>query len=144
MLLARSDDCPMRFYSMSAEIKKKRKEYYKILEETQIGSLDITNWLLWFLKTLNTAIENSSLIFDNILSKTQFWQRNNHLNLNERQKKIINMLFDGFEGKLTSTKWAKICKCSQDTAINDINELIQYAILKKQGQARATCYILCN
>ena len=143
MLLARSDNCQMRFYSMSAEIRKKRKEYYKILEETQKGSLDITNWLLWFLQTLNTAIENSSIIFDNILSKTQFWQRNNHLNLNERQKKIINMLFDGFEGKLTSTKWAKICKCSQDTATNDINELIKLGILEKQGQARATCYCLC-
>ena len=144
MLLARSDNCSMRFYSMSAEIKKKRKDYYKILEETQKGSLDITNWLCWFLETLNKAIENSSVIFDNILSKTNFWQKNNNLNLNERQKKIINLLFDGFEGKLTSTKWAKICKCSQDTATNDINELIKFGILEKHGQARATFYDLLN
>ena len=142
MLLARSDNCSMRFYSMSAEIKKKRKDYYKILEETQKGSLDITNWLYWFLDTLNKAIENSNVIFDNILSKTNFWQKNNNLNLNERQKKIINLLFDGFDGKLTSTKWAKICKCSQDTATNDINDLIKYGILEKHGQARATFYDL--
>ena len=91
---------------------------------------------------MNKAIENSSVIFDNILSKTNFWQKNNNLNLNERQKKIINLLFDGFDGKLTSTKWAKICKCSQDTATNDINDLIKYGILEKHGQARATCYDL--
>lgn len=142
MILAKSDNLNFRFYSMSSQIRKVRKSYYDILERTQKGSLDITSWLLWFLENLLISINNSDEILGSVLKKAEFWQRNATICFNERQKKILNKLFDGFEGNLTSTKWAKICNCSQDTAGNDINDLIDKKILKKLGKAKNTHYIL--
>lgn len=142
MMLAKSDNQNFRFYSMSSQIKKVRKSYYDILERTQKGSLDITNWLLWFLENLLISINNSDEILGSVLKKAEFWQQNAAICFNERQKKMLNKLFDGFEGNLTSTKWAKICNCSQDTAGNDINDLIDKKILKKLGKAKNTHYIL--
>lgn len=142
MMLARSDNLNFRFYSMSSQIRKVRKSYYDILERTQKGSLDITNWLLWFLENLLISINNSDEILGSVLKKTEFWQQNVTICFNERQKKMLNKLFDGFEGNLTSTKWAKMCNCSQDTAGNDINDLINKKILKKLGKAKNTHYVL--
>lgn len=142
MLLARSENSSNRFYSMSSQIKKNKEEYYQILEMTQKSSLDITQWIKWFLETMEAAIEASELLFQNIMKKSEFWQRNKNVSMNERQTKIINMLLSNFEGNLTTTKWAKICNCSQDAATRDINNLIEKGILIKLGQARATHYVI--
>lgn len=142
LLLARSEHSSNRYYSMSSQIKKVRPSYYKILEITQKDNIDITQWLKWFLENLLCAIDNSDEILSNVLRKAEFWQRNQNLSLNERQIKILNKLFDNFEGKLTTSKWAKICSCSQDTATRDIVDLIEKDILIKEGEARATNYVL--
>lgn len=141
LFLARSELSKQRYYSLSAQINLERKDYYSILEATQKGTLDITAWLDWFISCLNRAIENSETISSKVLKKVKFWESHSHFNFNERQKKILNRLFDGFEGKLTSTKWAIMCKCSQDTASRDIAELIQNKILKKNpGNGKNTSY----
>ena len=142
MILAKSDDSKFRFYSMSSQIQKNRKSYYEVLEKTQKGSMDITNWLLWFLENLLIAIQSSGEITDKILQKAEFWQKNSNLVFNERQIKVLNRFMDNFEGNLTTTKWAKMCNCSQDTANLDINDLIDKKILKKTGKGRATHYLL--
>ncbi len=141
MMLAKSDDLNFRFYSMSAQIRKERKSYYEILEKTQKGTLDITNWLLWFLENLLISIQNSDEILGNVLKKAEFWQKHLGIGFNDRQRKILNKLFDGFEGHLTSSKWAKICNCSQDSSSNDINDLIDKKIFKKIGKAKNTHYV---
>lgn len=143
MLLARSDKSNQRFYSMSAQIRKERKQYYRILEMTQKGDLDITEWLLWFLYCLKNALTESDTILSRILQKADFWNRHANTIMNERQKTLMNKLLDGFDGKLTSSKWAKIGKCSRDTAIRDINDLIDKGILKKEDAGgRSTSYVL--
>ena len=142
MILARSDDSKFRFYSMSSQIQKNRKSYYEILEKTQKGSMDITNWLVWFLENLLIAIQSSGEITDKVLQKAEFWQKNSNVVFNERQIKVLNRFMDNFEGNLTTTKWAKMCNCSQDTANLDINDLIDKKILKKTGKGRATHYLL--
>ena len=142
MILARSDDSKFRFYSMSSQIQKNRKSYYEILEKTQKGSMDITNWLVWFLENLLIAIQSSGEITDKVLQKAEFWQKNSNLVFNERQIKVLNRFMDNFEGNLTTTKWAKMCNCSQDTASLDINDLIAKKIMKKVGKGRATHYLL--
>lgn len=143
MTLARSESSNKRFYSMSASIEKSRKNYYAILEASQKGSLDITKWLDWFLDKLNYAIKNSSKILDRILSKSEFWKIHSGENFNERQKLILAKLLDNFEGKLTTSKWAKITKCSQDTALRDIKDLIERNILRKDSSGgRSTNYVL--
>ena len=142
MILARSDDSKFRFYSMSSQIQKNRKSYYEVLEKTQKGSMDITNWLVWFLENLLAAIQSSGEITDKVLQKAEFWQKNSNLVFNERQIKVLNRFMDNFEGNLTTTKWAKMCNCSQDTANLDINDLIDKKILKKTGKGRATHYLL--
>ncbi len=143
MFLAKSEDSNRRFYSMSAQINTDRKAYYKILESTQKGNLDITDWLYWFLCCLNRAIENSDSILSNILKKATFWETHQGFSFNDRQRKMINRLLDGFEGNLTSSKWSKITKCSQDTASRDIAELLKNKILKKNpGGGRSTSYSL--
>lgn len=144
MMLARSDDSKFRFYSMSSQIQKNRKSYYEILEKTQKGSMDITNWLVWFLKNLLIAIQSSGEITNKVLQKAEFWQKNSNIVFNERQIKVLNRFMDNFEGNLTTTKWAKMCNCSQDTATLDINDLIVKKILKKVGKGRATHYLLCK
>ena len=142
MMLSKAENTPYRFYSMSAQIQKDKKEYYTVLGNTQKGSLDITDWLCWFLKCLAKSIVNSSELVDKIIHKALCWQEFNKTVLDKNQQKIINMLLDGFEGNLTSGKWAKICKCSQDTAARSIKYLIENNILEQKGSGRSTHYIL--
>lgn len=143
MTLARSENSDKRFYSMSSSIEKSRKSYYTILESSQKGNLDITKWLDWFLDHLMNAIESSGEILDRILRKSEFWKNNFAHNFNDRQKLILEKLFDGFEGNLTTSKWAKIAKCSQDTALRDIKDLLELNILRKDiSGGRSTNYVL--
>ena len=143
MALARSEKTGQRFYSMSAQIRKEDKEYYKLLESTQKGKLDVTGWQDWFLSCLLRAIEGAKEILSAVLIKSHFWERFAKEPLNERQIKMLNMLLDGFEGKLTTSKWAKIMKCSQDTAHRDILDLIErHALQKDLGGGRSTSYSL--
>lgn len=143
MLLARLDTDNARYYSMSAEINRNKKAYYDILERTQKGNLDITEWLLWFFDCLQKAIQRSIGIIDITLKKSAYWEKFRHEEVNERQRKVINRLWDGFEGKLTTSKWAKICRCSQDTALRDINELIGKGMLRVSREGgRSTNYLL--
>ncbi|HRY31798.1 MAG TPA: Fic family protein [Bacteroidales bacterium] len=141
MLLAQSDRSTQRFYSMSAQIRVERKNYYEILERTQKGNLDITDWIIWFLRCLINALKSTDSILSRVLYKADFWNRHAKTALNDRQKKLLNKILDGFEGKLTSSKWAKISKCSKDAAIRDINDLIKKDILKKEeAGGRSTNY----
>ncbi len=143
MLLARSDEQSYRFYSMSTQIRKERNSYYDILEKTQRGGLDITNWLEWFLNCLLHAIENSEKLLQKIIYKHSFWSKHTRVNINDRQRKILNLLMDDFEGVLNTAKWAKIGKCSQDTALRDIQDLIDKGIMVKSEQGgRSTNYEL--
>ena len=143
MLLARSENCSRRFYSMSTEIKLMQKEYYEILERTQRGDGDITEWLLWFLRCFEKALASTESTLSSVLEKNKFWERNKDVQFNERQRKIINMLFGDFFGKLTSGKWAKIAKCSNDTALNDLKDLVAKGILVKNEEGgRSTNYSL--
>ena len=145
MLLARSENSSKRFYSVSAEIKLLQKEYYEVLERTQHGNGDITEWLLWFIHCFEQALDSTEEKLLSVMRKTEFWERYRHVALNERQRRLLNMQFDGFFGKLTSSKWAKIAKCSPDTALNDINDLIAKGILQKTNEGgRSTNYILVN
>lgn len=143
MLLARSENSPQRFYSMSAQIRAERSVYYDVLEATQKNGLDITIWLAWFLDCLLHAFDGAETTLAGVLAKSRFWERFQAISLNTRQRKMINLLLDGFEGKLTSTKWAKICKCSQDTAGRDIETLMRHGILVKDvAGGRSTNYLL--
>lgn len=143
MLLAQSDKSNQRFYSMSAQIRIERKGYYEILEKTQKGNLDITAWIQWFLNCLINALQATEATLVKVLFKADFWIKHSKTLLNERQSKILNMLMDGFEGNLTSSKWAKIAKCSKDTAVRDINDLIDKDILQKEpAGGRSTNYEL--
>lgn len=143
MFLARLDKNSGRYYSMSAEINRNKKSYYDILERTQKGGLDITEWLLWFFSCLENAIIRASELVESTLRKTSYWDKFREVAINERQRKIINRLWEGFEGKLTSSKWAKICKCSQDTALRDINDLIKKGMLRNSGEGgRSANYLL--
>jgi Fic family protein len=143
MSLARSEDSPQRFYSMSAQIQLERHAYYDMLEATQKGDLDITRWLEWFLACLGRAFDGAEAVLSSVLRKAEFWRVHAATSLNDRQRDILNRLLDGFEGKLTSSKWAKIEKCSPDTALRDINELVVYGILARdEGGGRSTSYSL--
>lgn len=143
MQLAKADDDAQRFYSMSAQIRIERKAYYEILEKTQKGSLDITEWLMWYLNCLDRALNTTDLRLQNVLSKTKFWDTHAETVINERQRLMINKLFDGFDGKLTSSKWAKMTKCSPDTALRDIQDLMQKEVLIKENSGgRSTNYVL--
>lgn len=145
MMLARSDKSIRRFYSMSAQIRIERKQYYKNLEKTQKGSSDITEWILWFLQCLINAIHSTEGTLTKILYKAEFWKLHSTTIFNERQQKMLNNLLDGFDGKLTTSKWAKINKCSQDTALRDIQDLINKDILQKEPSGgRSTNYELKN
>jgi Fic family protein len=143
MLLAQSDNSTQRFYSMSAQIRIERKRYYEVLEKTQKSNLDITNWILWFTNCLINALKSTDFVLNRVLFKADFWQHHSQTILNERQKKLLNKLLDRFKGKLTSSKWAKIAKCSKDTAIRDIQDLIKKNILQKRAEGgRSTNYEL--
>ncbi|MEQ9376894.1 MAG: Fic family protein [Imperialibacter sp.] len=143
MLLARADGMAQRFYSMSAQIRKERKAYYDILEKTQQGDVDITHWLDWFLNCLLNALNASYDVLDAVIFKHTFWSKNALLIDNERQKLMLDKLMDGFEGNLTTSKWAKITGCSADTALRDIQDLLAKQILQKAaGGGRSTNYLL--
>jgi len=141
MALARSDRSGQRFYSMSGQIRAERNDYYKQLEWTQKGELDITRWQTWFLECLQGAITSAHETLSAVLNKARFWERFAKEPLNERQIKVLNRVMDGFEGKLTSSKWAKIAKCSPDTALRDITDLVERGALRKDpGGGRSTSY----
>ena len=141
--LARSEHSAQRFYSMSAQIRKERKAYYDMLEATQKSDLEITPWLEWFLGCLDRAFGGAEEILAAVLTKARFWEKHAERPFNARQRTIINRLLDGFEGKLTSSKWAKVAKCSQDTALRDIDDLVKRRILVKEAAGgRSTSYTL--
>jgi Fic family protein len=141
--LARSESSPRRFYSMSAQIRVERKAYYDVLEQTQKGGPDITAWMDWFLDCLGRAVGGAEKALADVLAKARFWEQHNEASFNDRQRRLLNKLLDGFEGKLTSSKWAAIAKCSQDTAQRDIQALVDRGILVKDAAGgRSTSYSL--
>lgn len=141
LFLARADNSPERFYSLSAQIQRQRKAYYDALERTQQGNLDVTEWLQWFLAALQQAIRSAHEGVDVVLVKARFWQHWGATPMNARQTKVLNRVLDGFEGKLTSSKWAALTKCSPDTALRDINELLALGVLRRAaGGGRSTGY----
>jgi Fic family protein len=143
--LARSEQTAQRFYSMSAQIQQERNVYYNILESTQKGDLDITSWLEWFLACLGRAFDGAETILGSVLLKAKFWKLHEGESFNERQRKVLNRVLDGFEGKLTSSKWAALAKCSQDTASRDIDDLLKRHILKRAAAGgRSTSYSLAD
>jgi Fic family protein len=143
MALARSENSPQRFYSMSAQIRIERDDYYDMLEAIQKASLDITAWIAWFLSCLGRAFTGTEKTLRAVLIKKAFWEAHAAASLNDRQRLMLNRLLDGFEGKLTSSKWAKIAKCSQDTAKRDIDALIEQGILLQSPEGgRSTSYYL--
>lgn len=143
MALARSENSAQRFYSMSAQIRTERKGYYAMLEATQKGSLDITAWIEWFLACIDRAFDGAESIMANVMRKARFWEALAGQKLSERQDKVINRLLDGFEGKLTSSKWAALTRSSPDTALRDITDLVERGILvKNEGGGRSTSYSL--
>jgi Fic family protein len=145
MALARSEGSPQRFYSMSAQIRQERNSYYDILEATQKGDLDVTAWLEWFLDCLDRAFDRADIILASVLRKARFWKRHAGQSFNDRQRGMIERLFEGFEGKLTSSKWAQLARCSQDTALRDIDDLLAKGILAKDSAGgRSTSYALVD
>lgn len=145
MSLARLENSAQRFYSMSSQIREERKDYYQILESTQKGAMDVTEWLVWFLDCLGRAIGKANKLTAGVLAKEAFWRhlRQKSIEVSERQRKIINQLLDGFEGKLTTEKWGKRAKISHDTALRDIQDLIAKGILKQEESGgRSTAYAL--
>jgi Fic family protein len=143
MTLARSEHSPQRFYSMSAQIRQERNDYYGMLERTQKGTMDVTPWMEWFLGCLDRAIAGAQTTLAKVLHKARFWERVADVSLNDRQRLMLNRLLDGFEGNLTTSKWAKLAKCSQDTALRDILFLVEHGILKQNpGGGRSTSYAL--
>ncbi len=138
---ARADGTKERFYSMSSQIEAERKRYYRELETAQRGDVDITRWLAWFLGCLDRAIEGAADTLSAVLAKARFWQHVNRRPVNDRQRRVLNRLLNGFEGFLTSSKYAKLAKCSADTALRDIRELLERGILvRNPGGGRSTSY----
>ena len=145
MQLSRADGTPQRFYSMSAQIQKQRNDYYDIIEETQKGTLDITRWIEWYLTCFEKALAVTDHTLAVVLKKARFWEKYAETLFNDRQVLLLNKLLNGFDGKLNSSKWAKIGKCSQDTALRDIQNLIDRKILIKElSGGRSTSYILAD
>lgn len=143
--LARSENSVQRFYSMSAQIRLERSDYYDILEHTQKATLDVTSWMEWFLGCLGRAFDGTETTLAVVLRKARFWERHALVAINDRQRAILNRLLDGFEGKLTTKKWATIAKCSHDTALRDIHNLIEHGLLKQEpGGGRSTSYSLAG
>ena len=145
MALSRADGTKDRFYSLSSQIEAERKEYYLQLEAAQRGNLDITQWLTWFLACLDRAIGNAEERLAIVLYKARLWQRINRRPVNNRQREVINRMLDRFEGFLTTSKYAKLAKCSQDTALRDIRELLERGIIvQNPGRGRSTSYRLAD
>ena len=145
LVLARSEQSSQRFYSMSAQIRQERGAYYDVLEQTQKGSLDVTAWMQWFLACLGRAIDGAQTTLSAVLQKARFWKTLGDVPINERQRLVLNRLLDGFEGNLTTSKWAKIAKCSSDTALRDIAELVERGTLvRNTAGGRSTSYALVD
>jgi Fic family protein len=145
MCLARSENSPQRFYSMSAQIRQERDDYYNVLERTQKEDIDVTRWMRWFLGCLDRAIEGAQTVLGSVLAKEKFWKQVQGISINDRQRLVLNRLLDGFEGKLTTTKYAKLTKSSQDTALRDIAYLVDRGILVRSSEGgRSTSYALAN
>jgi len=145
MALARSEKSPQRFYSMSAQIRQERTAYYDILEETQKGTMDVTPWMKWFLECLGRAVDGAQTTLSTVLNKAHFWESVSGKAINERQRLVLNRLLDGFEGKLTTSKYAKLTKCSPDTALRDILALVSENILVRNAEGgRSTSYALAS
>jgi Fic family protein len=145
MALARSEHSSQRFYSMSAQIRQERADYYDILERTQKTNMDITAWMSWFLACLGRAIGGAQTALSAVLAKARFWERIQNIAINDRQRIVLNRLLDGFEGKLTTTKYAKLTKSSQDTALRDIAHLVEQGILVRSSEGgRSTSYAIVN
>ncbi|WP_288804743.1 Fic family protein [uncultured Novosphingobium sp.] len=143
LYLARSEQSQQRFYSMSSQIRVERNRYYDMLEATQKGGLDVTEWLRWFLDCLERAIDRAEETLASVMGKARLWDAIKGQPISERQRLVINRLLDGFEGKLTSSKWAKLAKCSQDTAARDIDDLVKRGILvRSEARGRSTSYTL--
>ncbi len=143
LMLTRADDSEYRFYSLSTYIDKDRNNYYNVLEQTQKGNLDITDWLNWFLSCLNKAIDGTEDLLNKSIYKTKFWSVANQHKINDRQRKIINLLLDDFQGNMTTSKYAKITKCSTDTALRDIKQLVEFGVLSSgETTGRGTKYHL--
>lgn len=143
LALARAEQSAQRYYSLSAQIQRERNDYYNLLEATQRGDMDVTSWLEWFLGCLLRAVQGAQSTLASVLVKARFWQHWASMPMNERQVKLLNKLLDGLEGKLTSSKWAAMAKCSQDTALRDITELLERGVLKKsEASGRSTSYEL--
>lgn len=143
LFLARADGHSHRFYSLSAEVQRRRSAYYDVLERTQRGSLDVTEWLHWFLDTLGSATRAAQAGLEGVLFKARFWRHWSATPMNARQIKLLNRLLDGFDGKLTSGRWARMADCSSDTALRDISELIRHGVLvQTEGGGRSTGYVL--
>jgi len=145
LALARSEHTPQRFYSMSAQIRRERNDYYEILERTQKGTMDVTLWIDWFLGCLGRAIDGAQTTLAAVLRKARFWQELRDVPINDRQHLMLNHMWDGFEGKLTTSKWAAIAKCSSDTALRDILDLVDRGVLvRNSGAGRSTSYSLAE
>lgn len=143
LLLARAERSTQRFYSLSAQIQQERNRYYDTLEKSQKSSLDVTPWIEWYLGCLQRAIGTSEKTLEAVLAKARFWEAHAGQSFNDRQREVINRLHDGFAGKLTSSKWAKLTKCSQDTALRDISDLLERKVLvKEEAGGRSTSYRL--
>lgn len=141
--LAKSENVNQRYYSMSTQLLKERKEYYKQLELAQRGDLDLTEWLSWFLDCLKRTLENTEQSLEKVLKKASFWERHKQTVFNERQVAMLNRLLDDFQGNLTTSKWAKMQKCSQDTALRDVHDLAKKGVLMKyDAGGRSTNYFL--
>ena len=141
-MLAKGERSPMRFYSLSSQIQKEKEAYYEELQRAQRGTLDATRWVKWFLECHKRAVQTAEERLSSIFAKADFWQRHSGDGFNANQRMILNRLFDGFEGNLTSSKWAKMCKVSQDTASREINALVSIGVLVQQGQGRSTHYVM--
>ena len=141
-LLSRFERSELRFYSLSAQIQKEKSDYYDELEHAQRNTLDVTRWIVWFLRMQMRAIESSAESLEGILAKARFWQRHAGDGFNAHQREMLNRLLDGFDGNLTSSKWAKICKVSQDTASREITALIAQGVLRQEGAGRSTHYVI--
>ena len=145
MALTRSENSPRRFYSMSAQIRQEREAYYNILEQTQKGTIDITPWMEWFLGCLGRAIDGAQITLSAVLAKARFWEESAGTAINERQRLVLNRLLDGFEGKLTTSKYSQLAKCSHDTALRDILALVEHGVLVRNPQGgRSTSYALAT
>ena len=143
--LARSEGSPQRFYSMSSQIRRERTAYYRVLERTQRGTTDVSDWMDWFLACLGRAIDGAETTLAAVLRKARFWERHAVLAINDRQRLVVNRLLDGLEGKLTTSRWARMTRCSQDTALRDITDLMERGVLARSAEGgRSTRYSLAE